>query len=164
MLMCVIPDSVYYDKKYSSILSLFCNFVMLDKFCAYSEWFQIADVKTNWQVRGNRGPIFEDGPNFDLAFQLFHGKNGVIPLTRKSPTTKLDKEPEATANAKFHPLAASAAAISLSSLGGSGPFSFDAFMAKRNLNLNKDDTLKKKKEQQQEKKPSSVVSLFYYIM
>ena len=82
----------------------------------------------------------------------------------KSPTTKIDKEPEATANAKFHPLAASAAAISLSSLGGSGPFSFDAFMAKRNLNLNKDDTLKKKKEQQQEKKPSSVVSLFYYIM
>ena len=79
------------------------------------------------QVRGTKGPIFEDGPNFDMAFRLFHGHDGVVPLSGRSFV------PSETATSKvsppqFNPLAAKAATISLSSFGG--PFSFDAFSEK----------------------------------
>ncbi|XP_047325480.1 uncharacterized protein LOC124929223 [Impatiens glandulifera] len=70
-----------------------------------------------------KGPIFEDGPDFQLAFRLFHGQNGVVQLTEKV-------EP------KFNPLAAKAATISLS---GFGPFGFDAFFKKLN-NQNHEST------------------------
>lgn len=77
-------------------------------------------------ARGAKGPIFEDGPNFDMAFRLFHGQNGVIPLSGRSffPTEKPDSEPVTT---QFNPLAAKAATISLSAFGPGGPFGFDAF-------------------------------------
>lgn len=73
---------------------------------------------------GAKGPIFEDGPNFDMAFRLFHGQNGVVPLSERSflPTERPQSEPVAT---QFNPLAARAATISLSAF--SGPFGFDAF-------------------------------------
>ncbi|KAJ0764223.1 hypothetical protein HanPI659440_Chr08g0289721 [Helianthus annuus] len=75
-------------------------------------------------VRGTKGPIFEDGPSFDSAFRLFHGQNGVVPLS--DPSThgpqKVKSEPPPQ---QFHPLAARAATISLSGFGGS--FGFDAF-------------------------------------
>ncbi|KAK2633935.1 hypothetical protein Ddye_028727 [Dipteronia dyeriana] len=78
-------------------------------------------------VRAAKGPIFEDGPNFDMAFRLFHGTDGVVPLSGRSFV------PSETATSKvappqFNPLAAKAATISLSSFGG--PFSFDAFSEK----------------------------------
>ncbi|XP_010547381.1 PREDICTED: uncharacterized protein LOC104819149 [Tarenaya hassleriana] len=71
-------------------------------------------------VRTGKGPIFEDGPNFDMAFRLFHGRDGVVPLS--SETEKPVLSPPV-----FHPLAAKAATISLSSFGPGGPFGFDAF-------------------------------------
>lgn len=76
------------------------------------------------QVRGTKGPIFEDGPSFDTAFRLFHGQNGVVPLSEPSShgLQKLRSDP---APQQFHPLAARAATISLSGFGGS--FGFDAF-------------------------------------
>eukprot|EP00250_Pteridium_aquilinum_P000129 c10145_g1_i1 orf=311-1435(-) len=105
-------------------------------------------------VRGNHGPIFEDGPNFDLAFKLFHGQNGVVPLSQHAPSAGKSVEVEAT-SAKFHPLAASAAAISLSALGASGPFGFDAFMSKK-MKMKKNNKPQKKEQQPEEKKkPSS---------
>ncbi|CAM8954965.1 unnamed protein product [Rhodiola kirilowii] len=75
-------------------------------------------------VRGAKGPIFEDGPNFDTAFRLFHGRDGVVPLSGRSyvPPENVERQPRPQ---QFNPLAAKAATISLSGFGG--PFSFDAF-------------------------------------
>ncbi|KAK9124314.1 hypothetical protein Sjap_013916 [Stephania japonica] len=81
-------------------------------------------------VRGSKGPIFEDGPNFDLAFRLFHGRDGVVPLSERTLShAERRLEPEAKLP-QFNPLAAKAATISLSSFGPGGPFSFDFFSEK----------------------------------
>ncbi|KAE8693678.1 VAMP-like protein YKT62 [Hibiscus syriacus] len=77
------------------------------------------------QVRGANGPIFEDDPNFDMAFRLFHGRDRVVPLSEQSSLHAKKAEPE-IAPPKFNPLAAKATTISLSSFGPGGPFSFDA--------------------------------------
>ena len=31
-------------------------------------------------MHGAKCPIFEDGPNFDMTFRVFHGRDGVVPL------------------------------------------------------------------------------------
>ncbi|TKY51564.1 hypothetical protein E2542_SST23082 [Spatholobus suberectus] len=82
-------------------------------------------------VRGAKGPIFEDGPNFDLAFRLFHGSDGVVPLSDRSFRRSEKVQPEPP-KSQFNPLAAKAATISLSSFGFGGPFSFDSFSEKWN--------------------------------
>lgn len=82
------------------------------------------------QVRDGKGPIFEDGPNFDNAFRLFHGQNGVVPLSGKS-FVRTEKTPSESSPAQFNPLAAKAATISLSGFGPGGPFGFDAFFQKK---------------------------------
>lgn len=81
------------------------------------------------QVHGGKGPIFEDGFNFDMAFRLFHGQNGAVPLSGRLSITnqKPDSEP---APHHFNPLVAKAASISLSSFGFGGPFGFDSFSHK----------------------------------
>ncbi|CAI0441896.1 unnamed protein product, partial [Linum tenue] len=70
-----------------------------------------------------KGPIFEDGPNFDMAFKLFHGKDGVVPLSNESAfhDAVLESEPAP----QFNPLAGKAATISLSAFGPGGPFGFE---------------------------------------
>ncbi|KAL7109798.1 hypothetical protein ACP275_06G197800 [Erythranthe tilingii] len=78
-------------------------------------------------ARNGKGPIFEDGPNFDAAFTLFHGQNGVVPLSGRS-FVRTDKSMSEQTPAQFNPLAAKAASISLSGFGG--PFGFDAFFGK----------------------------------
>lgn len=80
-------------------------------------------------VHGGKGPIFEDGFNFDMAFRLFHGQNGAVPLSGRLSITnqKPDSEP---APHHFNPLVAKAASISLSSFGFGGPFGFDSFSHK----------------------------------
>nr|KAJ0187842.1 hypothetical protein LSAT_V11C900484380 [Lactuca sativa] len=75
-------------------------------------------------ARGTKGPIFEDGPNFDMAFRLFHGQNGVVPLSEGSLQFPQKLKVDSMSH-QFNPLAAKAATISLSSFGGS--FGFDAF-------------------------------------
>ncbi|XP_076921159.1 uncharacterized protein LOC143582496 [Bidens hawaiensis] len=75
-------------------------------------------------ARGTKGPIFEDGPNFDMAFRLFHGQNGVVPLSEGRVQLPQKMKPEQVSQ-QFNPLAAKAATISLSGFGGS--FGFDAF-------------------------------------
>ncbi|KAL6578053.1 hypothetical protein OROMI_010381 [Orobanche minor] len=80
-------------------------------------------------VRDGNGPILEDGPNFDMAFRLFHGHNGVVPLSGKS-FTRTDKSHSESSPAQFNPLAAKAATISLSAFGPGGPFGFNAFSKK----------------------------------
>ncbi|GAA0152197.1 hypothetical protein LIER_37443 [Lithospermum erythrorhizon] len=67
--------------------------------------------------RGAKGPIFEDGPNFDLAFRLFHGQNGVVPLAGRS-LNGAEKSAPKPAPPQLNPLAAKAATISLSFWGG----------------------------------------------
>ncbi|XP_057424270.1 uncharacterized protein LOC130717890 [Lotus japonicus] len=78
---------------------------------------------------GAKGPIFEDGPNFDLSFRLFHGSDGVVPLSGRS-FQHSEKVQSELPKSHFNPLAAKAATISLSSFGFGGPFSFDAFSEK----------------------------------
>ncbi|EEF28083.1 uncharacterized protein LOC8261824 [Ricinus communis] len=80
-------------------------------------------------VRSGKGPIFEDGPNFDMAFRLFHGRDGVVPLSERSYISS-EKEGRQPTLPEFNPLAAKAATISLSSFGPGGPFSFDSFSKK----------------------------------
>ncbi|KAI4351319.1 hypothetical protein L6164_005694 [Bauhinia variegata] len=93
-------------------------------------------------VRVAKGPIFEDGPNFDLAFRLFHGHDGVVPLSERSfqRSEKVERDPPSL---QFNPLAAKAATISLSSFGFGGPFSFDSFSNKWNNQKRKSDSSKK---------------------
>lgn len=94
------------------------------------------------QVRGIKGPIFEDGPNFDTAFRLFHGRDGVVPLSERS-FVRSEKEERELAPCQFHPLAAKAATISLSSFGLGGPFSFDSFSEKWKNQKKKSESSKK---------------------
>ncbi|GMI84849.1 NON HOST RESISTANCE 2B [Hibiscus trionum] len=98
-------------------------------------------------VRGAKGPIFEDGPNFDMAFRLFHGRDGIVPLSERSSSYAKKAEPE-TAPPKFNPLAAKAATISLSSFGPGGPFSFDAFSNNWNNQNGKSKPSKKESSSQ----------------
>lgn len=102
-------------------------------------------------VRGAKGPIFEDGPNFDLAFRLFHGSDGVVPLSGRSfrHSEKVQPEPP---KSQFNPLAAKAATISLSSFGFGGPFSFDAFSEKWNHQKKKSNSSKKEHSSQDSSK------------
>ncbi|KAL2348816.1 hypothetical protein Fmac_002816 [Flemingia macrophylla] len=90
--------------------------------------FSFFSTKFSIPVLGAKGPIFEDGPSFDMAFKLFHGKDGVIPLSEKSNfrngSTEADSLPV------FNPLAARTATISLSNFGLGGPFSFGNFSEK----------------------------------
>ncbi|KAL5725494.1 hypothetical protein ACHQM5_008632 [Ranunculus cassubicifolius] len=92
-------------------------------------------------VRGAKGPIFEDAPNFETAFRLFHGRDGVVPLSGKSfiGSEELDQKP---AQPQFNPLAAKAASISLSSFGTGGLFGFGDF-SKNWKNQKKSNSAKK---------------------
>eukprot|EP00246_Nothoceros_aenigmaticus_P003734 TRINITY_DN1491_c0_g2_i1.p1 TRINITY_DN1491_c0_g2~~TRINITY_DN1491_c0_g2_i1.p1 ORF type:complete len:449 (+),score=70.48 TRINITY_DN1491_c0_g2_i1:254-1600(+) len=80
----------------------------------------------------SRGPIFEDGPSFDAMFRIFHGREGIVPLAEAGSAggrcSYVLPEVSPAVPVKYHPLAASAATISLSAFGGAGPFSFDSFM------------------------------------
>ncbi|XP_042400805.1 uncharacterized protein LOC121990805 [Zingiber officinale] len=89
--------------------------------------FSFSAVNFSTPVRGH-GPIFEDGPNFDNAFSLFHGHNGVVPLSGRTFVPDQKLEPEISP--EFNPLAAKAATISLSAFGPGGPFGFDFFSNK----------------------------------
>ncbi|KAF8403046.1 hypothetical protein HHK36_011140 [Tetracentron sinense] len=108
--------------------------------------FSSSSVNFPMTVRGARGPIFEDGPNFETAFRLFHGHEGVVPLSGRSlfHSENLGTEP---APPQFNPLAAKAATISLSFFGPGGPFSFDSFSDKWKK--------QKKKSKSSKREPSS---------
>ncbi|KAL9226965.1 hypothetical protein vseg_002717 [Gypsophila vaccaria] len=88
-------------------------------------------------VRGGKGPIFEDGPNFDTAFRLFHGREGVVPLSERT-YVRSENSDLGRPTPQFNPLAARAATISLSGFAG-GLFGFDAFSEK----LKKSESSKK---------------------
>ncbi|KAJ4899532.1 Uncharacterized protein Rs2_13483 [Raphanus sativus] len=94
-----------------------------------------------------QGPIFEDGPNFDTAFRLFHGHDGVVPLSDRA-------RPEAEKPVPvFNPLAAKAATISLSSFGPGGPFGFDAFSHMFKNQKRNSDSSKNNKDSSKETAP-----------
>ncbi|KAE8701540.1 hypothetical protein F3Y22_tig00110546pilonHSYRG00041 [Hibiscus syriacus] len=86
-------------------------------------------------------------PNFDMAFRLFHGRDGVVPLPERS-SLRIEKADIETTPPKFNPLAAKAATISLSSFGPGGPFSFDAFSNKWNNQKGKSKSSKKESSSQ----------------
>lgn len=103
--------------------------------------------------QGAKGPIFEDGPSFDTAFKLFHGKDGVVPLSERSNVH--DDIPDFEPAPLFNPLAAKAATISLSAFGPGGPFSFGSFSEKWKKQKNSKSS--------SEKKPSSQVAIHFFI-
>ncbi|XP_027360146.1 uncharacterized protein LOC113868606 [Abrus precatorius] len=107
--------------------------------------FSFFSTKSSLPVHGAKGPIFEDGPNFDMAFKLFHGKDGVIPLSEKCDFDYGSRE--ADSFPVFNPLAGKAAAISLSAFGLGGPFGFG--------NFSENWKKQKKSESSNKKEPSS---------
>ncbi|KAG8390632.1 hypothetical protein BUALT_Bualt01G0103700 [Buddleja alternifolia] len=107
-------------------------------------------------VREGKGPIFEDGPNFDMSFRLFHGQNGVVPLSGRSFIRTEKSSSESSSPAQFNPLAAKAATISLSSFGG--PFGFDAFSEKWKNAKKKSDSSKKESSSKGEKSKHEAAS------
>ncbi|KAL6980388.1 hypothetical protein U1Q18_022030 [Sarracenia purpurea var. burkii] len=109
--------------------------------------FSFSSMASPVPIRGAKGPIFEDGPNFEMAFSLFHGQNGVVPLAGRSfvHSEKLESE---YAPPQFNPLAAKAATISLSAFGPGGPFGFDAFSEKWKNHTRKSKSSDKKKSSQ----------------
>lgn len=104
--------------------------------------FAFSTANFPFPARAAKGPIFEDGPNFDMSFKLFHGKDGVVPLSERSHFRNDNSEPEL--GPQFNPLAAKAATISLSSFGPGGPFSFDSFSEKWKMLKKKSETSKKR--------------------
>ncbi|KAG6545313.1 hypothetical protein Mapa_013162 [Marchantia paleacea] len=101
--------------------------------------------------KGAKGPIFEDGPNFDTMFRLFHGRDGVVPLPERQTSDAGSFASSPSTNATFNPLAACAASISMSFGSGAGPFGFDSFMAGK---LNKPFG-KKQKPKKKDQKPET---------
>ncbi|KAF3493391.1 hypothetical protein DY000_02056264, partial [Brassica cretica] len=77
---------------------------------------------------GSKGPIFEDGPAFDSAYNLFHGKDGLLPLSGRSIFR--DDLQDQTSLQVINSLAGKVATISLSAFGPGGPFSFGPFSDK----------------------------------
>lgn len=102
-------------------------------------------------ARGGKGPIFEDGPGFESAFKLFHGKDGIVPLSGRSyvpdenRSEGVDVQPEPAL--PFNPLAARVATISLSAFG---PFGFNFFNGKGKKQNKKPNNL-----DQSQKKPNN---------
>ncbi|WZY78179.1 hypothetical protein YC2023_024563 [Brassica napus] len=79
---------------------------------------------------GSKGPIFEDGPGFDSAFKLFHGKDGIVPLSGHSSFRDDVEDETPRAAPQFNPLAGKVATISLSAFGPGGPFGYGPFSDK----------------------------------
>ncbi|XP_077220719.1 uncharacterized protein LOC143854573 isoform X2 [Tasmannia lanceolata] len=70
-----------------------------------------------------------------MAFRVFHGRDGVVPLSGRSFSVPKSSPPEPAP--QFNPLAAKAATISLSAFGPGGPFSFESFSDKWKKQKNK---------------------------
>ncbi|TKY72174.1 transmembrane protein [Spatholobus suberectus] len=68
------------------------------------------------------------GPSFDVAFKLFHGKDGTIPLFERSDFH--NGSMEADSLSVFNPSARRSTTISLSAFGLGCPFSFGNFSEK----------------------------------
>ncbi|CAL5188395.1 unnamed protein product [Lathyrus oleraceus] len=90
--------------------------------------FSFSSTKVSIPARGSTGPIFEDGPSFSMAFKLFHGKDGVVPLSERPDFLNGCKEADSVP--VFNPLAGKAATISLSPFGLGGPSNFGDFSEK----------------------------------
>ncbi|CAN1299393.1 hypothetical protein LINPERPRIM_LOCUS24198 [Linum perenne] len=101
----------------------------------------------NFPGLGAKGPIFEDAPNFDMAFKLFHGKDGVVPLSNNS--TFHDEIPDVEPAPQFNPLAGKMATISLSAFGPGGPFGFGSFNDRRKKQKPKSDSANKREPSSQ---------------
>ncbi|KAG0472558.1 hypothetical protein HPP92_014415 [Vanilla planifolia] len=92
--------------------------------------FSFSSVNFLVPARETKGPIFEDGPNFEMAFKLFHGHDGIVPLSGRSLVHGRIEETEPKPTPEFNPLAAKAATISVSAFGPGGLFGFDFFAKK----------------------------------
>ncbi|KAK4743516.1 hypothetical protein SAY87_001517 [Trapa incisa] len=115
--------------------------------------FSFSSISFSAPLQGGKGPIFEDGPNFEVAYKLFHGKDGVVPLTEGSQLHTSKPEPEPVP--QFNPLASKAATISLSAFGPGGPFSFGPFSDKWKKHKKKSASYEKKGKSSENRKSSN---------
>ncbi|KAH8933691.1 hypothetical protein BDL97_18G043300 [Sphagnum fallax] len=147
-------DATCYDDRISEGVEI-CPFLR-NIGVATSFSFSSFKFPTPAPTRAVRGPIFEDGPGFENAFRLFHGRDGVVPLAEKQ-TSEIQQPQPATEvpTLGFHPLSASAATISLSSFGAFGPFSFDGLMARQKKPGKSNKRKSKKTEPEIEKNTNS---------
>lgn len=116
------------------------------------------------QARGSKGLIFEDGPGFESAFKLFHGQDGIVPLSgrsyvpdeNRSEITDVNPEPALP----FNPFAARAATISLSAFG---PFGFNFYNGKGKKQNKKPNNLDQshKKPNKPDQNSMKVMPLFF---
>lgn len=81
-----------------------------------------------------------------MAFKLFHGKDGVVPLSERSWVP--NENMVVVAAPTFNPLPAKAATISLSAFGPGGPFSFESFSKKWKKPKNKRENSRKENSAQ----------------
>lgn len=86
-----------------------------------------------------------------MAFKLFHGKDGIVPLSGRSYSHN-DNEPEPIS--QFNPLGTKVATISLSAFSPGGPFSFGPFNDKWKKQ-------QKKSEIPNNSEPSSQVDTYF---
>ncbi|KAG8380478.1 hypothetical protein BUALT_Bualt06G0019500 [Buddleja alternifolia] len=108
-------------------------------------------------AQDGKGPIFEDVPNFDMAFRLFHGEKGVVPLSGRS-FCRTEKSPCEPSPSQFNPLAAKAATVSLSAFGPGGPFGFDAFSRNWKKENKKSNSSKKESSSKEAKTEHEAMS------
>uniref|UniRef100_A0A1J3HL15 Uncharacterized protein n=1 Tax=Noccaea caerulescens TaxID=107243 RepID=A0A1J3HL15_NOCCA len=92
--------------------------------------FSLSSLNFPIPAQGGKGPIFEDGAGFDSAFKLFHGKDGIVPLSGHSSFGNDFEDEAVRATPQFNPLAGKVATISLSAFGPGGPFAFGPFSEK----------------------------------
>lgn len=92
-----------------------------------------------------------------MAFKLFHGKDGVIPLSER-PDFQCK---EADSVPVFNPLAGKAATISLSPLGLGGPFNFGGFSEKWKKQKNSESS--NKTEHSSQVKNSVLMLVFPFL-
>ncbi|KAL4385326.1 hypothetical protein GQ457_15G007870 [Hibiscus cannabinus] len=111
--------------------------------------FSFSSLNFPMPVQGAKGPIFEDGPNFDMAFKIFHGNDGIVPLSGRSDVHCDEVKQEPTT--QFNPLAARAATISLSAFNSGGPFGFGPFWDKWKNQKKKPDSSNKQEPSQSQK-------------
>lgn len=90
-----------------------------------------------------------------MAFRLFHGKNGVVPLLENSHFQVDRSEPVLVP--QFNPLATKAATISLSGFGPGGPFSFGPFSEKWKRQKKRSGSSDKKEPSSEVGKPPSII-------
>ncbi|XP_023747124.1 uncharacterized protein LOC111895267 isoform X1 [Lactuca sativa] len=112
-----IHETTTYEAHGSAIQSDFEEYIEKMGSPIFPKKPQKLSNKDSSQAQGTKGPRFEDGPNFDIAFRLFHGQNGVVPLSEGSLQFPQKVKAERVSN-PIDPITAKVASVNLSDFRG----------------------------------------------